>query len=289
MSGTGWRAEVRRTGNGESGRLPTAGWIIGASLWLVPVLFFGGNGAWLGFLIIGVLLIRPTWLVAAFLYGAAAILVTTFPDAGARMIASGVLQFGTIIHAMFANRRFLLTVWGRLERNEQWWGRGVPGTTSRPAVARTPPTPSGGRRRRPRAEVPAEAEELLAGVGTDRSDYFADPEPAAPPAPRGRRRTGPPPAPTGAPRGSEPTESAVSDSGNVDVNTATEREFETLRGFGPAKAKKAVEARRRRGRFASVQEFADDLGLQPHELARLRNRLTCSRPRRTSQGRRVDL
>jgi DNA uptake protein ComE-like DNA-binding protein len=73
------------------------------------------------------------------------------------------------------------------------------------------------------------------------------------------------------------------------VNSATVDEFRTLTGFTKKRAEAAVAARLGRTRFASVQEFADDLGLQPHELARIRDRLTCSRPRRKSFGRRVDL
>jgi DNA uptake protein ComE-like DNA-binding protein len=73
------------------------------------------------------------------------------------------------------------------------------------------------------------------------------------------------------------------------VNAATVEEFRALPGFTKKRAEAAVAARLGRTRFASVQEFADDLGLQPHELARIRDRLTCSRPRRKSFGRKVDI
>src|SRR5690606_13328726 len=97
MTDAGWRASATTTGGGP-GRLPSAGWILGTSLWLVPVLFFGGNGAWLGFLVIGALLVRWTWLVAAGVYAIWAIIAATLPDDGARIVVSAVLQFVSIIH-----------------------------------------------------------------------------------------------------------------------------------------------------------------------------------------------
>lgn len=276
MTDAGWRAQA----TGQPGRLPGAGWIIGTSCWLIPVLFFGGYGAWLGFLIIGALLLRVSWFVSAGVYAVWAIVAAALPDDQARLIASGSLQFVSIIHAMIANRTLLLTIWGRLERTEQWWGRGAP----RPAPATRRRAPA--YHRRPAAEVPREAEALLSAPGTDRADYFAGPAPAAPlPPPRGSRRAGAPPPPTTA-AVAEPTAAPPA---TVDVNSATVDEFRTLPGFTKKRAEAAVAARLGRTRFASVQEFADDLGLQPHELARIRDRLTCSRPRRKSFGRKVDL
>ena len=287
MTDTGWRA--RATGTAQGGRLPSVGWILGVSLWLVPVLFFGGNGAWLGFLVIGVMLFRATWLISSGVYAIWAIVAATLPDDGARIIVSAALQFVSIIHAMIANRRLLVTVWGRIERDEQWWGPGTPvrvtvaaGTRRQPQDRRSTRSTRSPRATRPAAEVPPEAEQLLSGPGTDRADYLADAEPAPLPPPRGRRRSGPPPEP-------EPVAAEEPQPVTVDVNTASEDEFKRLPGFSGRRAREAVEARRRRGRFASVQEFADDLGLQPHQLVALRDLLTCSRPRRKSFGRRVDL
>lgn len=284
MTDVGWRA--RATGGDQDGRLPGAGWIIGTSCWLIPVLFFGGYGAWLGFLIIGALLLRTSWLVAAGLYAIWAIIGASLPDDQGRMIVIAALQVVSIIHGMIANRTLLLTVWGRLERGEQWWGRGAPQSSRRPTRRPTAAAPAT-RRRRPAADVPREAEELLSAVGTDRADYFDEPAAQLPP-PRGSRRAGPPPPPTGSrARGSDPA--PAEPAATVDVNTATVDEFRTLPGFTKKRAEAAVAARLGRSRFASVQEFADDLGLQPHELVRIRDRLTCSRPRRRSFGRRVDI
>ncbi|WP_395639422.1 hypothetical protein, partial [Pseudolysinimonas sp.] len=176
MTDASWRAQA----TGQGGRLPGVGWIVGTSCWLIPVLFFAGNGAWLGFLIIGCMLLRTSWLISAGVYAVWAIAAATIPDDQARLVVSGVLQFVSIIHAMIANRSLLLTIWGRLERNEQWWGRGTPRPAARPG-RRSSARPA----RRADVEVPREAEALLSTPGTDRADYFADPAPAPLPPPRG--------------------------------------------------------------------------------------------------------
>ena len=287
MSQPEWRARAAAVDDG--GQMPTAGWIVGTSCWLIPVFFTGGGFTWLGFLIIGLMMLRPTWLVAAGVYGIWAIASITIADEQARIITSAVLTSVGIIHGLIANRRLLLTIWGRLERGEQWWGRGGPDPTRRRApTLRAATRPRGGA-----VEVPREAEELLAAIGTSREDYLAGPEPdAAPlPPPRGRRRSGSAPTRAAAAQAAaaEAEPVAAASTATVDVNTATVDEFRTLTGFTKKRAEAAVAARLRRTRFASVQEFADDLALQPHELARLRDRLTCSRPRPSSFGRRVDL
>ena len=283
MTDAGWRAHA--TGGDQGGRLPGAGWIIGTSCWLIPVLFFGGYGAWLGFLIIGCMLLRTSWLVFAGIYAVWAIVAASLPDDQARLIAIASLQVVSIIHGMIANRSLLITIWGRLERNEQWWGRGAPPPRRGGLrTAQRPPT----YHRRPDVEVPREAESLLSAPGTDRADYFADPAPATLPPPRGTRRAGAPPAPV-TPAVVDAAPATTAAVATIDVNAATVDEFRTLPGITKKRAEDAVAARDRRTRFASVQEFADDLGLQPHELARIRDRLTCSRPRRKSFGRKVDL
>jgi hypothetical protein len=284
MSQPEWRARAAPVDDG--GQVPTVGWIVGTSCWLIPVLFTGGGFAWLGFLIIGLMLLRPTWLIAAGVYGVWAIAAITIADDQARLIAGALLTSVAIIHGLIANRRLLLTIWGRLERGEQWWGRGSP----TPATPRRAPTRRAAIRPRGGAvEVPREAEELLSAAGTSRSDYLADPDPVeAPlPPPRGRRRPGT--RPVAAPEPVAEVAAEPESTATVDVNTATVDEFRTLTGFTKKRAETAVAARAARTRFASVQEFADDLALQPHELARLRDRLTCSRPRPSSYGRRVDL
>ena len=244
MSQPEWSARAAPVDDG--GQVPTAGWIIGTSCWLIPVLFTGGGFAWLGFLIVGLMLLRPTWLIAAGVYAVWAIVAIAIPDEQGRIVTGALLTSVAIIHGLIANRRLLLTIWGRLERGEQWWGRGGPTPTTpgrRPSV-RTATRPRGGA-----VEVPREAEELLAAAGTSRSDYLADPEPVeAPlPPPRGRRRSGPRPAEVPVPVAEvapEPESTAT-----VDVNTATVAEFRTLSGFTRKRAEAAVAARLGRSPF----------------------------------------
>ena len=53
--------------------------------------FTGGGFAWLGFLIIGLMLLRPTWLIAAGVYGVWAIAAITIADEQARIITGALL------------------------------------------------------------------------------------------------------------------------------------------------------------------------------------------------------
>ncbi|WP_370949566.1 ComEA family DNA-binding protein [Amycolatopsis sp. cg5] len=82
----------------------------------------------------------------------------------------------------------------------------------------------------------------------------------------------PPPPPTGTP------------SSTVDVNTATPAELATLPGMSPERAASAVELRRRQGGFADVEAFGVAVGLQPHQIVRLRGRATASRVEQRGTG-----
>lgn len=53
----------------------------------------------------------------------------------------------------------------------------------------------------------------------------------------------------------------------LDVNTATEREFEALPGIGPVLAVRIVEYRETRGRFKKVTELRRIPGIGPKRLA----------------------
>ena len=146
MSQPEWRARAAAVDDG--GQVPTAGWIVGTSCWLIPVFFTGGGFTWLGFLIIGLMLVRPTWLVSAGVYAVWAIASIAIADDQARIVTSALLTSTGIIHGLIANRRLLLTIWGRLERGEQWWGQGGPDPTRRRApTRRAAPRPRGRRGR----------------------------------------------------------------------------------------------------------------------------------------------
>ena len=115
------------------------------SLWLVPVFLGGGTTTWLGFLFIGALMMRRAWLVAAGVYAVLSFIVSIglFSSLGAAL-QIGLIIVGTI-HALVANRRWMLTAWGRKERGTKMFGRVLPGATSTPPVSRpdtaAPPIP----------------------------------------------------------------------------------------------------------------------------------------------------
>ncbi|RSD19278.1 helix-hairpin-helix domain-containing protein [Amycolatopsis eburnea] len=63
----------------------------------------------------------------------------------------------------------------------------------------------------------------------------------------------------------------------VDVNTAPGPELASLPGLSPARVTTALELRQRQGGFPDVEAFGVAIGLQPHEIVRLRGRATASR------------
>ncbi|WP_290058447.1 helix-hairpin-helix domain-containing protein [Amycolatopsis solani] len=63
----------------------------------------------------------------------------------------------------------------------------------------------------------------------------------------------------------------------VDVNTAPGPELATLPGLTPSRVTTALELRQRQGGFPDVEAFGVAIGLQPHEIVRLRGRATAPR------------
>lgn len=59
--------------------------------------------------------------------------------------------------------------------------------------------------------------------------------------------------------------------GLVDINTATAEQLDTLPGVGPATAQAILDERKRRGRFASVEELLDVRGIGDAKLEALRD------------------
>ncbi|MFN3595246.1 MAG: ComEA family DNA-binding protein [Thiobacillaceae bacterium] len=56
----------------------------------------------------------------------------------------------------------------------------------------------------------------------------------------------------------------------VDINTATQSELESLPGIGPSKARAILDYRRQHGPFQSVDELAKVRGIGPATVERLR-------------------
>ncbi len=60
----------------------------------------------------------------------------------------------------------------------------------------------------------------------------------------------------------------------VNINTATQAELETLPGIGPAKARAIVEYRDANGKFVSVDGLSDVDGVGQGTMKQLRNSIT---------------
>lgn len=253
---------------------PSFRWLGLTSVWLVFVLLPNGVTTWLGFAIIGFAILRPAWIVAGLVYFIATVSVSAADGLGAwSVILGGGLWVIGIAHGIAANRRWQTILWSRMESGTRLLGTGRARRNTRSA--------RGGR---PARSTPPEAAGLLDAAGTDRSDYLADEgSGAAAPAPARvpRRRRAP----------AAGARATALPSSPVDVNTATQKELQSLPGFTRQRSKAAIRERDRLGGFASVDQFATVVGLQPHELVRIAPALACSpRPRRArSFGRRVDL
>ncbi|MET8995228.1 helix-hairpin-helix domain-containing protein [Amycolatopsis sp. NPDC004169] len=63
----------------------------------------------------------------------------------------------------------------------------------------------------------------------------------------------------------------------VDVNTASAADLARLPGLTPDRVTTALELRRQQGGFPDVEAFGVAIGLQPHEIVRLRGRATAGR------------
>jgi DNA uptake protein ComE-like DNA-binding protein len=114
-------------------------------------------------------------------------------------------------------------------------------------------------------------DDLGLGLGNPAAEYLASSQPPATPPPG----AAPLPAP-------------------VEANTASQRTLARLPGVTPALARRWVEERRRRGGFRDIDDLAAALELQPHEIVRLRARLSFAAPgdapkRRFGRGRVLDV
>ena len=261
--------------------VPSYPWLLRMSLWILPVLF-GPAFAWLGFLIIGLVSRRGVAIFAGIVTGVLAITVAAEVWGPFTAVVNAVGQLTGIIVALSMNPGWLRTMWGRRVAPSAAPGkaaRASSGSTTppgaRPATSNRGSKQKQGRKqgrtqgtRRAASAVPTEADRLATRVGAGTTDLL---EPA--------RDAG--------------TTDPARDAGTtepIDVQTATADELRELPGMTRARARRAVKERTTRGGFTSVDHFGEVVGLQPHELVRLRAAATCSpRPRaERSFGRRVD-
>lgn len=239
--------------------VPTTGWMLVRSLWMLVTLIPGAVLSWAGFLYIGIVGRMPRWITVGAMLGALTILAHT-PILGQwRPVGITVVYIGAMLLALVANPSWLRAT----------WVRSTPTLASEPARQRTSPrtsspTPTRAQRRRGQApasrqtkapeRITAEAE----AVGASSASFFAA-EPAA----------------------ADP----------IDVNTASVTALSGLPGLSRGKARELNKRRDAMGGWPSLDAFESAAGLAPHELMRLRQAATCSPRKRGARafGRRVDL
>ncbi|MEW1835050.1 helix-hairpin-helix domain-containing protein [Microbacterium sp. NPDC079995] len=238
--------------------VPTWGWMLGVSSWLVPV-FFGPGFAWIGFLIVGAVSRRRAAFIAGIASGALGFTVAIELWGGFSAVVGAVVHLAGIVVALALNPAWLRTLW---ERRVARTSKARPAAWRRaeePVAASARPSRRS-RRGSKRASKPApqpQQNRLADAVGATSADLLQTSEPAEP----------------------------------VDVQTASADEIAELPGMNRTKARRAVRARTTQGGFVSVEQFGEAAGLQPHEIVRLRTAATCSpRPRGERRfGRRVDI
>lgn len=60
----------------------------------------------------------------------------------------------------------------------------------------------------------------------------------------------------------------------VDINSADQKELESIKGIGPVKAKAIVDHRKKNGAFKSVDDLANVKGMDAKTVGKLKNELT---------------
>ncbi|MBW9092532.1 helix-hairpin-helix domain-containing protein [Microbacterium jejuense] len=252
------------------------------SSWMLLTLVPGPMFAWLGFGIIGVVSRSRRLIILGVVWAAVAILVNLELWGEAQPIVRAVAYLAGMVCALAVNPGWLRTMWQRrLDRS----GMGV--TAARTAATGAGTTPTGNRASRRAAAKRKRAAQQKAEADAAKSRAAA---PAPEPVPDEARELA---AEVGASADDlleAPTPTPAAPAEPVDVNTATAKELEGLPGVTRARARKAVAERDEQGGFSSLEDFGETLGLQPHEIVRLRKVAVCSpRPRGERRfGRRVD-
>ncbi|WP_106815761.1 ComEA family DNA-binding protein [Microbacterium timonense] len=276
---------------------PSIGWMLGMSSWMLLTVVPGPTLTWLGFSIIGVASRSRRLIILGVVWGAAAILASLELWGQWQPLVRAIVYLAGMLVALMVNPGWLRAMWQRrTERGggtttasrtrETTWHRAAATTSA--TTTKAPSRPSRSARRKAAAAARA-AEAKRARGATAAAGKTKTTDAAAPSSSK---------SPTG-----EAAElaSAVGYSTDdllaadltpepIDVNTAGASELEKLPGMTRSRARRAVKEREAQGGFTSVEDFGESVGLQPHEIVRLRRLATCSpRPRGARRfGRRVD-
>jgi hypothetical protein len=204
---------------------------------------FGGFFTWVSFLILGVRARRREWTVTATAYGvysALAFFALGRPEFDADETAQTLVGFGILV-AWIGGAVHTGLAYQAFIRS------GLAGETA-PAGWRRPT-----RRNHRRSAAPSAApagDDFGLGLGNPADDYLASSQPIA--TPEGSAPLPPP----------------------VEANTASQRTLSRLPGVTSALARRWVDERNRRGGFRDIDDLAAAIELQPHEIVRLRPRLS---------------
>lgn len=232
-------------------------WRLRHSAWLLaPILGLGVFGC-IGFVYIAVRTRnRRLWKIAAIYSGVSVLLAVSLSTVSAASAMNSIngllviaLWIGGTIHAVILNREYLT------------WR-----ATSRPWYANaTVPNPATPYEQQERAAPP------LQHLGMDTQQYFA-PTPTPSPTPTN----------TAAAVNTRPTPSP-GPTGPIDVNNADEAALAKVPGLDSQWARHIVAVRSSRRGFASLADFTEAVGIQPHHLIRVQNHITFS-PIRPPEG-----
>ncbi len=260
------------TATRDASEVPTVGWMLGASAWMVTTAIPGPAAAWLGFIVIGLVGRMPRWLFTGIGLGVLAVISQMSFWGPWESTVNGVVYLGGMVLALIANPAWLRALWAR---------RVAAGRARTDARARSGGSSSRRRSRGGAGASASSAADNRAAKAKAEKDAAAEKDEARRLADR-----------AGASTGSYFAAAPADDSSRepVDVNTADTRLLSTLPGVTRSRARSLVRQRERNGGFASLDAFATAAGLQPHELVRLRAAATCSPPPRGPRrfGRQVD-
>jgi hypothetical protein len=288
---------------------PRGGWLVAGSLWLLPVLFGFGMTSWIGFGLIGILVVRIRWVLLAGAWLVVLSWLEIEPDSLPRFVdrvAYGYLEPETdiplllmylagVAYGVHANRVWLRTLWERRERGVRMlgWSPAPPPVAAAPASSPAAVVPSALGDAPPwtgsaggagvaaalvaaHAPVRDERGELLARAASDFRALLAREEQrmrsllaAAAAGPAPVRAANPTALPTT--RLAHTTLLGLP-SGPVDVRTASVDEIAAIPAIGPERAALLVAARETRP-IASVDDVVEVLGLTAVDLVRARSYL----------------
>ena len=68
--------------------------------------------------------------------------------------------------------------------------------------------------------------------------------------------------------------STPSDGSQININTSTSQELQTIRGIGPVLARRIIEYRQTSGRFSSIDDLTNVKGIGEKTLEKIRARIT---------------